>query len=109
MMRRLLQNVLALLARLTLWRYRPSIIGVTGSVGKTSAKEAIFTVLRGRWHVRRSEKNYNTEIGVPLTILGIRHYGRNIFGWALGCFRALFRLMPRRSDYPEILVLEMAA
>lgn len=109
MMKRLLQNVLALLARLFLWRYRPLVVGVTGSVGKTSAKGAIFAVLAERSRVRKSEGNYNTEIGVPLTILGARHYGKNVFGWAFAFARALFRLVFRDSSYPEILVLEMGA
>ena len=59
--------------------------------------------------MRRSEKNYNTEIGVPLTILGTRHYGKNVFGWAIAFVRVLFRIAFRGAAYPEILVLEMGA
>ena len=78
-MKYIFQKILAVLAKATLWRYRPMIVAITGSVGKTSTKEAIFTVLKARYRVRRSEKNYNTEIVVPLTILGIPECGRNIF------------------------------
>jgi UDP-N-acetylmuramoyl-tripeptide--D-alanyl-D-alanine ligase len=50
-------------------RFAPLVVGVTGSVGKTSTKEAVATVLAARWHVLRSEGNENNEIGLPLTLL----------------------------------------
>lgn len=101
----LLQNILAILARATIRKYKPKIIGVTGSVGKTSTKEAIFTVLRTRYSVRTSEKNYNNEIGLPLTIIGIPYCGGNIFKWFLAILGAAINLV-FRHDYPEFLVLE---
>ncbi len=104
-----LQRILTVLARRTLWRYRPFIVGVTGSVGKTSAKEAIFAVLSQKYRVRKSEKNYNTEIGVPLTILGIPHYGKNIIGWSKAIAGSVVRLIRRDPNYPDFLVLEMGA
>lgn len=48
------------------------IIGVTGSVGKTTTRELIHTVLSGSFQGMRSEKNYNNEIGLPLSLLGIQ-------------------------------------
>ena len=87
-MKSILQRLLASAARHTLKRYRPKIVAITGSVGKTSAKEAIFAVLAGRYRVRRSKGNYNTEIGVPLTILGVAHHGRNVFAWCWDIGRA---------------------
>ncbi len=108
-MKAILQRLLASAARYTLKRYKPKVVAVTGSVGKTSAKEAIFTVLAGRYRVRRSEKNYNTEIGVPLAILGIPHHGRNAFAWCGDILRAYTRARFRSPGYPEILVLEMGA
>src|SRR5438093_7489739 len=39
----------------------PLVIGISGSVGKTSTKEAIFTVLAKKYRVRKSEKSFNTE------------------------------------------------
>lgn len=44
------------------------VIGVTGSVGKTSAKEMIAAVLSQRFKVLKTEKNLNNQIGVPMTI-----------------------------------------
>lgn len=48
------------------------IVCITGSVGKTTTKEFIATVLGERYNVLKTEGNYNNEIGVPLTILRIR-------------------------------------
>lgn len=56
------------------WRQRHDVrvIGVTGSVGKTTAKELIADVLSRRYCVLKSEANLNTEIGIPLTLLNLR-------------------------------------
>ncbi len=47
------------------------IIGITGSVGKTSTKEFIFNVLSAKYNCLKTEGNFNNEIGVPLTLLRI--------------------------------------
>lgn len=48
------------------------IVGITGSVGKTSTKEFIAGVLSEKFNVLKTEGNYNNEVGVPLTLLRIR-------------------------------------
>lgn len=48
------------------------VIGITGSVGKTSTKEFIAGVLSEKYNVLKTEGNFNNEIGVPLTLLRIR-------------------------------------
>lgn len=48
------------------------IIGITGSVGKTSTKEMIASVLSVKYKVLKTLGNYNNEIGLPLTILRIQ-------------------------------------
>lgn len=48
------------------------VVGVTGSVGKTSTKEFIAGVLSEKYRVLKTEGNYNNEIGLPLTLLRIR-------------------------------------
>lgn len=48
------------------------IVGITGSVGKTSTKEFVSSVLSQKYRVHKTEGNYNNEIGLPLTILQIR-------------------------------------
>jgi UDP-N-acetylmuramoyl-tripeptide--D-alanyl-D-alanine ligase len=51
------------------WRHElgAKVVGITGSVGKTSVKDICATLLPGRVHA--SPENYNTEIGLPLTVL----------------------------------------
>jgi len=53
------------------WRQQltPRVIGITGSVGKTTTKEVVTKVLASRYHVQRSTGSYNNEIGLPLTLL----------------------------------------
>ena len=53
------------------WRRRLNlrVIGVTGSVGKTTTKELIAAVLGTRYRTFKSEGNYNNEIGLPLMLL----------------------------------------
>ena len=50
-------------------------MAVTGSVGKTSTKDAIYAVLAQGAHVRKSQKSFNSEIGLPLTILVVPTHG----------------------------------
>ncbi|PWB38738.1 MAG: UDP-N-acetylmuramoyl-tripeptide--D-alanyl-D-alanine ligase [Parcubacteria group bacterium] len=109
-MKKLLYFKLKILARLVLARYKPKIIGITGSVGKTSAREAIFCVLREDFKVRRNVKNFNNEIGVPLTILLAKaNPGKNIFRWLFLFLSACGLLIFKSRRYPRVLVLEMAA
>lgn len=98
--------MLAVLARATLRRYKPVVVGVTGSVGKTSTRLAVARVLAAKYRTGTAEKNYNNEIGLPLAILGIRHEGRNMPRWCMALARAVFKLIVRDSRYPEVLVLE---
>ncbi len=111
---RILAWKLRLLARLYLWRYRPVIIAITGSVGKTTTKEAVTAVLRTRYTVRSTEGNLNNELGVPLTVIGdfAEEYYRvgGTFGfWALVFWRGFVGLFFSRIPYPAILVLEFGA
>jgi UDP-N-acetylmuramoyl-tripeptide--D-alanyl-D-alanine ligase len=104
--RRALEYVLRFMARAVLARHKPLVVGVTGSVGKSSAKEAIARVLSSSMRVRESEENFNNEIGVPLTVLGVEGGGSSLLRWLSVGFRFL-GLMSFRSRYPEVLVLEM--
>lgn len=97
------------LARAVLRRYAPVIVGVTGSVGKTSTKEAIFTVLQTKERVRRSIKSFNNELGVPLTIIGADAPGRSPARWIGIIFRACGLLLRHLPAYPNVLVLEYGA
>ena len=48
------------------------VVGITGSVGKTSTKEMIASVLSEKYNVLKTEGNFNNEIGLPLTVFNIR-------------------------------------
>ena len=50
-------------------RLNARVVGITGSVGKTSAKESIAAVLSQRYKVFRSPGNFNNEVGLPLSLL----------------------------------------
>ncbi len=102
----ILQKILAMMARATLRRYKPMIVGVTGSVGKTSTRLAIACVLAKKYRVGTAERNYNNEIGLPLAILGMRHCGRNPLRWGAAYAYAALKIMIRDSCYPDVLVLE---
>ncbi len=110
MLRTILLYILRVLSQKIIRKYNPDVVGITGSVGKTSAKEAVAAVLGSKFNVRWNHKNYNNEIGLPLTIIGIDHTpGHSIFGWLAVFGKALHLLFVRTKDYPEVLVLEMGA
>ena len=106
-----LAAILQALARWTLQRFQPEIIGVTGSAGKTSTKEAIAAILTSHWRVRATAANYNTEIGLPMTILGSWQKTAGAGFWLKVIVTSAFRLLlPQKlAKYPEILILEYAA
>lgn len=102
-------GVLTACARARLARMRRSgvkVIGVTGSIGKTTCKEAIAHVLRGQFRVLSSVKSYNTEFGLPLTILELTSEFSSVIGWAKNLILAVWKGIFARADY-DILILEM--
>jgi len=108
-MSRLLAFILSIFAKLILRKYHPTVIGITGSVGKTSTKQACLAALGGKFRVRVTAGNYNTEIGVPLTIIGGMSGGDSIMRWLPVFVRALQLIFTRDPEYPDILILEFGA
>ena len=94
-------------AKLVLARHKPFIIGVTGNLGKTSTKDAIYSVMKGHFAVRRSQKSMNSEFGVPLTILGEKSGWNSPLRWLFIVIRGLF--VSFNKNYPTHLVLEIGA
>jgi len=111
-MKSILKNIVTAIliweSKQILKKYKPSIIAVTGTVGKTSTKDAIYTVLSSREYVRKSDKSFNSEIGVPLTILGCQNGWSDPLIWISNIFHGL-ELIYFKSDYPKCLVLEVGA
>ncbi|MHB0865798.1 MAG: UDP-N-acetylmuramoyl-tripeptide--D-alanyl-D-alanine ligase [Minisyncoccota bacterium] len=101
-------SALALLARMVIRRYRPHVVMVTGSVGKTSTKDAVAAVLASRFFVRKSEKSFNSEFGVPFTILGVDNPWNNALAW-LSLVKSSIALLVLPNHYPNMLVLEVGA
>lgn len=107
-MKLLLRKILKILAKVILAKYKPEVIGITGSVGKTGAKEAVYSVLAAKFRVRRNIKNYNNEIGLPLTIIGAESPLKSPLGWLIVFFSAIKLIIKNDRAYPKILILEMA-
>ncbi len=111
-MKNLLKNIISLIleweARLILKKYKPRVVAVTGNVGKTSTKDAIYTVMADSFHVRKSEKSFNSDIGVPLTILGCANAWNNPLKWVQNILVGL-ELILLKKKYPDWLVLEVGA
>ncbi|MEI6511578.1 MAG: UDP-N-acetylmuramoyl-tripeptide--D-alanyl-D-alanine ligase, partial [Candidatus Uhrbacteria bacterium] len=105
-MKRIIQFLLAFQARLVLRKYHPTVVAVTGSVGKTSTRNAIAAVLDGRFRVRSPEENYNNEFGVPLTVIGAKTPGASVIGWLKVHAKAKMLWLFRDASYPNLLALE---
>lgn len=100
--------VLTFEAKLVLKKYKPKVIAVTGNVGKTSAKDALYALLAGFFHTRKSEKSFNSDVGVPLSILGCPNGWNNPFVWLRNFWRGALIII-FRTKYPDMLVLEVGA
>lgn len=96
-------------ARRVIARHQPLVITVSGSVGKSSTKQAIAAVLNEKndTSVRVSRKNYNNELGVPLTVFGHDAPGRSPLAWIKLMKDAWLYGNGLKKWLVETLVLEM--
>lgn len=80
------------------------VVGITGSVGKTSTKEVIATTLAQKYCVLKTEGNFNNEIGLPLTILKIRkEHEVAVLEMGINHFGEMHRLS--RMAKPDVCVI----
>jgi UDP-N-acetylmuramoyl-tripeptide--D-alanyl-D-alanine ligase len=106
-----INELLAYFARKIIAKYHPMVIGITGSVGKTSTRHAIAAALSAKYNLREPEKNYNNEIGIPLTVIGARGVDEDTsfiarkFAW-LRIFTKALAVWLLPQNYPKLLVLE---
>jgi UDP-N-acetylmuramoyl-tripeptide--D-alanyl-D-alanine ligase len=73
----LVDNVLSTLQELANYhrlKLNPTVIGITGSNGKTTTKELIHQVIQEKYNTLATKKNYNNHIGVPLTLLELKSH-----------------------------------
>ena len=102
-----IEKFLEALVRIKLARAKPTIIGITGSYGKTTTKEAVYEVLKTRWLVYRNPKSLNTEIGLLLAVLEQPSGFQNPLRWTAILMRAVFNAFTgKRYDF---MVLEYGA
>lgn len=107
MFRKFIQKRLEKLTVKYLEKHRPLLVVVAGSVGKTSTKTAIATVLAERFRVRMREENHNTHMSAPLAILGINYPSniRSIGAW-LAVWRAARYRIKSEKDV-DVIVQEL--
>jgi UDP-N-acetylmuramoyl-tripeptide--D-alanyl-D-alanine ligase len=80
------------------------IVGITGSVGKTSTKEMIASVLSEKYHVLKTAGNFNNEIGLPLTLLRIQEeHEAAVVEMGISDFGEMHRLA--KMAQPDICVI----
>ena len=106
MLNTLLLRYLSFLARAIIRRHTPYVIGVTGTVGKTTLTSYIASYLKlvcGEDTVGISPYHYNGEYGLPLTIIGARTGGKNPLLWIWIVLRAIWTYI---HPYPRYLILE---
>jgi UDP-N-acetylmuramoyl-tripeptide--D-alanyl-D-alanine ligase len=102
----LITQILAAKSKSVLKRHRTQIIAITGSIGKTSTKEAIYHIVGRHFKAHHSPKGFNTELGLSLSVLQEDASGfSSIKAW-LGILKRAFA--KRKLSYNKI-VLEMGA
>jgi len=122
----IIEKVISVIAKATLWRFSPTIIGVTGSVGKTSTKLAIAAVLSPDHRIRYAKGNLNSRLGLAMTIIGdwsreecrlVSHdtpagqkKTQKLYFWIKVAVLGVWQILTlRSSQYPEVLILEYGA
>ncbi|HLM84362.1 MAG TPA: Mur ligase family protein [Candidatus Bathyarchaeia archaeon] len=103
------QFYLKLYTKIILWRFKPFIIAVAGTTNKTTVKEYILKFLRekyGQKEVRGNPRSYNTEIGLPLSILYLESGESSFWKWWGILIQAKLKALFSRQ-FPSKLVLEL--
>jgi UDP-N-acetylmuramoyl-tripeptide--D-alanyl-D-alanine ligase len=98
--------LLAFFSRLIIQVHKPYIIGVTGTVGKTTITNHVAHFLSSHFWGKKvgySQYHYNGEYGLPLTIIGVKSPWKNPFLWIAVFVVAITKLF---RPYPKYLVLE---
>lgn len=109
-LKHIIVHILTWQAKKALKRHNPRIIAVTGNVGKTSTKDAVYRVVSQAFSTRKSEKSMNSEIGLPLTILGLPNAWNSLQGWMRNIVRGFAVAYGWDGKvFPAWLVLEIGA
>ena len=112
LLKNFLQSILKILAKTYLWRRKPLVIVVAGTANRHWLKENILSGFnKKKLLCRVSQKNFNAEIGLPLSILGIfpdENQRGKINRWFFALKKGLKIAFKKNVGEKEVLVLEMA-
>jgi UDP-N-acetylmuramoyl-tripeptide--D-alanyl-D-alanine ligase len=103
--KKIIFGIISFEAKLVLLRYKPRIVAVSGTVGKTGAKDMIYHIMSERFHVRKTNKSLNGDIGIPLTVLGHESGWDSPLKWFKIMFSGFVQIF-YSSNYPKWLVVE---
>ena len=80
------------IAKLKREKYNIPVIAITGSVGKTSTKDIIYSVVSQKYNALKTQGNMNNHIGMPMTILGLREHEALVVEMGMNHFGELSKL-----------------
>ena len=102
-----LTKILVLLSSAILRKHKPFIIAITGNLGKTTTKDSIAAAFAGQDAYVASKKSLNSDIGIPLTIIGASSGWRSVSRWLSIIWKGVKVYSAR--DYKKYLILEVGA
>ena len=107
--KRVVQFKLKWFAKIYLWRIKPYVIVVAGTVGRHWIKEAVKESLTEKnFSVRANKKNFNAEIGLPLSILNLPSGEGSFSSWLKIILQAIKLITNYQLPITNYLILEMA-
>ena len=107
-LKKIIKKIFQYEAGLVLKKYKSKVIAISGSVGKTLTREAVYLVLSKKFFVRKNEKSFTAELGVPLTIIGCPLGDITPIQLIKNIFLGL-KLLIYKNTYPDWLILEIDA
>lgn len=101
-------SILTWQAKVYLSLVKPKIVAITGSVGKTTTKDMVYATLQNKFKVRAAKKSYNSEIGIPLTVLDLPNGESSPVVWAIIVMRGFGQwVLAIISEKPQVIVCEV--
>ncbi|MBD3238724.1 MAG: hypothetical protein GF332_03760 [Candidatus Moranbacteria bacterium] len=106
--KKIIEIYLRLITKKIIKKYKPQIIAISGSLGKTSTKNAAFQVIKSKFKkVQMSPGGLNTELGVPLSVMGVDREVENNFSFWFWVIKRALKVYSGKIKTPPVLILEM--